>query len=252
MSSRDRVLPSFVSLAMLSSLCACESAPPEAELVSTAETGVEGLCAGTPPSACLAGCGLDPIAAVPVCEDGLWRCEAGIVDTACPAFEDDCTLASPCSLGYTCVASMNHPVPADTGICRKGTVWRDNRIESCQDFGLLSPAELVAGKSELTGRIVKFSGRVGVSMKCGKDPCAKDSPCCNSCVGNYVVEVADFDDPTARVTMLVRTELLPCSGTNCDVSCSPLRVGDLYKLWGVLDGCAGGQCTLLYMGACPL
>lgn len=255
MSSRRKVLRCLVVTAFAAGALACESGPPEDGLASPAVASAfpeVTRCAGPAPAACLAGCGLGPTAAVPRCDGGLWRCDAGIMDTACPAFEDPCTLASPCSLGYTCVKSMTHPVPSDAGICRKGTVLRDNRIESCQDFGVLSPSELAAGSGALVGGIVKFSGRVGMSLKCSKDACPKDSPCCNDCVGNYVVELVDPVDPAARVTMLVRTELLPCSGSNCDVSCTPLLIGDTYKLWGLLEGCTGGQCTLLYMGACPL
>jgi len=148
---------------------------------------------------------------------------------------------------------MAHPVPADSGICRLGVVDRSDALESCSEVGMLESGNLVRNRDQFTGSLVKFTGRIGVTMKCGKNSCYSGDPCCKSCVANYMVELHDPTDPHTSMNVLVRTETLPCQGTNCSISCNPMTVGETYRVWGLLEECKGqSQCTLLYMGACML
>lgn len=249
----------LVAVAALS-VGACELGPdidaaPEAELAQNdgVDQKADGVvCGGVEtPTTCVKACGMHSTGERPVCSGGKWRCEIGIPDNSCPNFTGPCTPNSPCGYGYTCVKSMNHAVPDVSGVCRKGELRRDSALESCSSFGNAGPGELLSNSKENQGQIVKVTGQVGVSLNCSDTPCIDGDPCCQSCAGNYVVGVINPLDPDDSVNVAVKTEVMSCAGTNCDVSCSPLLVGDTYTVWGVLDGCHGAKCTLLYMGGCP-
>ncbi len=211
-------------------------------------------CAQKAPLHCLSACGLEPIVGQsPTCEDGQWLCSDGVTDSSCPEFYGDCDLGVPCGYGYTCVQSLKHPIPADAGICRKGVFPRDGTVESCSAHGTIESQQLVDDQINLTGGLIKIAGRVGVTMNCSNEACFSDEPCCNTCMANYMLEVKDPYNPSRKVNLLIKTETVPCMGTNCGVSCTPMVVGETYRLWGLLENCQGqSHCTLLFMGACPL
>lgn len=211
-----------------------------------------GHCSGFQPS-CLAACNvaLEPTEAT--CVNGHWECAGGVDSEVCPQFTGLCDLDSPCGHGYTCVQSSHHPVPSEQGICRKGGLERDVRLENCADWGTLWPSDLIHNHSALVGRVIKFAARVGVTLQCFSSACFGQGECCGDCVGNYATELTLPFGHASPLTMLIRTEGLACQGNPCDVSCSPLTVGETYRMWGVLSECSGSEsCTFLLMGACPL
>jgi hypothetical protein len=189
----------------------------------------------------------------PYCEDGQWACTKGVVDDTCPEFIGDCSPNNPCGFGYSCVHSLKHPIPANDGVCRKGVVPRDGLIESCDPYGTIDSQQLVDEQVNLTGGLIKIAGRVGVTLNCANEACFGDNPCCNTCMANYMMEIKDPHNPARKLNLLIKTEAVPCMGTNCGISCTPLTVGETYRMWGLLEECQGqSNCTLLFMGACPL
>lgn len=211
-----------------------------------------GRCGGQTPATCVVACGQETTGQGPFCVDGKWRCDDGVPDTSCPDFQGLCDAPDGCGWGYTCVQSLSHPIPADAGICRKGIVDRDTTLEACSTDGLLAPTEFLDTRESLTGSIVKLAGTLDVRVKCSKNACGPSNPCCNACVGDYVIDVRDPDDPTREIGVTIAMDLVACGGNTCDVSCGPLDVGDTYVIWGLLDRCDGSSgCTLLHMGSCP-
>ncbi len=190
----------------------------------------------------------------PECTNTGWRCRDSVDVSYCPDFADYCVPDEPCGAGYTCVKSVTYPVPVDDepGICRKGAITRRPDVEACRPDGTLDAAAFVSSHAENTGQIVKIAGELTVQMSCSSFACADDDPCCNTCLGNYVVELRDPANQKQWVDLVIDVGAPGCSGTTCDTSCGPLQPGDTYTIWGVLDSCQGlHRCTLLAMGSCP-
>lgn len=209
------------------------------------------IACGEVPPPCLASCGGETNGTVAACVDGDWQCEAGFTADVCPSYQGACTEEIGCGSGYTCVRSLSHPVPATTGVCRKWEPVRDTVVESCDDVGITSVNQLWDNRVALSGEIVKVAGTLDYAVKCSKNPCSEDDPCCNSCKGHYVLDIADPVDPNVRLPLSIRTETMACGGTTCDVTCGPYQVGETYVMWGVLDECSSSSnCNLLLMGTC--
>lgn len=238
---------------------ACEPAPGDITTdnslnVPTLLPGASITCDDVAPPSCVTSCGTG-ISVQPTCENDTWRCTDSMDVSYCPDFADDCDEEAPCGAGYTCVDSVTYPVPVDhgSGICRKGAITRRPEVEACRPDGTLTTAEFLSGHSQNTGQIIKVAGEISVQMSCSHFACAEHDPCCNTCLGNYVMQLRDPDDGKKWVDLLVDVGAPGCSGTTCDTSCGSLQPGDTYTVWGVLDGCQGlHRCTMLVMGSCPL
>jgi len=232
----------------------CELGPPVDDPAAVVQSGdsldnATAQCKSDAP-VCVEGCGLNPTDIAAHCKDGRWVCDGGVPADNCGVFAGACDPLGGCGYGYSCVKSMSHPIPSYSGICRKGIVPRNEAMETCSQAGTLSATEFLQAKTELTGQIVKFTGVVDVDFKCSQNGCAMDQ-CCNTCVGNFVVDMQDPVDPNISTAVTIRTETLACKGTNCEIACGPLTVGETYLFWGFLDSCLGqSNCTLLYMGSC--
>jgi hypothetical protein len=238
-------------------LSGCEVGAPIAVAATPAAAAIpakadSAQCGTARPAACVVACGQLPTGLEPTCSDGRWHCEGGVPSTQCPAFTGLCGDSAACGWGYHCVESLSHPVPADSGICRKGIVHRDYDVESCGPQGTIAPGEFLTQKQVYLGQVVKLSGTVDVDIKCSNNACGEDA-CCNACVGNYKIMVKDPAKPDHATAVTVSMQTLACNGTTCDVACGPLDVGGAYTVWGILDKCHGTErCTMLYMGGCPL
>ena len=208
-------------------------------------------CSAPAAVACVTACGLDPTGDGPTCRNGVWTCAAGLPDTACPEFQGQCAVSEPCGYGYYCVDSFSYPVPSPFGICRKGSVARDASLESCGTDGTTPTSELITTRQALLGRIIKVEGQVGAAMKCHGNGCWDGDPCCQTCVGDFVMDVRLAETDERRLRLRIRMDSLACAGTNCDVQCGPMLVGDRYHVWGLLHSCTDSECTLFFMGACP-
>jgi hypothetical protein len=247
-SSLDPLRTGARLLVLLSALvtAGCEiSAPPE-EVSTTTHVVDEIIACGETAPACLAYCGGEENGAVASCVDGDWRCDTGVNPDICPDYNGPCGNEQGCGAGYTCVRSVSHPVPAVAGVCRKWTPARDLSLETCNDNGLTTSSQLWSNRLALTGQIVKVVGTLDYSVKCSKNPCSAGDPCCNSCKGNYVLQVADPTDATSGLDLSIHAETMACGGTTCEVTCGPYIVGDTHVMWGVLEDCISGETVLFF------
>ena len=210
-------------------------------------------CAPEDEPSCVSACDSGAWTATACVATG-WKCWEGVNIDHCPDYGDYCTPESPCGAGYTCVKSVTYPVPVDDepGICRKGAITRRPEVEACRPDGILDAATFFTTQSENTGKIVKIAGELKVRWTCSNNVCSDENPCCNTCLGNYMVELRHPDNVKQWVDIFIDVGAPGCSGTTCDTSCGPLQPGDTYTVWGVLDSCQGlHRCTMLAMGSCP-
>jgi len=214
--------------------------------------GVEILeCTGLAPL-CVWGCGGE-MAGEPSCANGRWSCDEGMDVNVCPTYKGNCTSDEPCGAGYTCVKGIHHPVPSESGVCQRGHVVRDTRVENCDEWGTLMPAESSVLFPSMVGSIVKFAATVGVTFNCSQDGCIGAGECCGTCVGEYAAELSSPKSDAAPLLVRIESESIPCQGGPCDLSCSPMIVGETYRMWGLLTECTGKQsCRFVLMGSCLL
>jgi len=212
----------------------------------------EDFCQGQAPL-CVLGCGGEQVAAAPACLSGNWSCAEGLDVEKCPLYKGTCAPGQECGAGYNCVKGMHHPVPSNEGVCKRGVLHRDVRLENCDEWGTLMPGESAVLFPSMVGSIVKFAATVGVSVNCSKDGCYGYDECCGTCVGEYAAELSAPKSDGQPLFVRIESANIPCQGGPCDLSCAPLMVGGTYRMWGVLSECTGHQsCRLILMGACPL
>jgi len=229
-----------------------ETGPPSGII---AASGCEGLA---PP--CVMSCDARAYLERASCEGGVWHCDAGVrIDLCCdpvnapencPEWGDECdacaddTCSGPCADGYTCVTSRNWPLPAETGVCRLGDWSIPEPLGDCAREDLLRP-ELLLG---LGTAAVKLEGVVAAEMDCNGKRCGAQNPCCQRCVGSYVLDL----DGEEQLRIALRTETIACIGTNCGFSCAPLQPGRRYLVWGlwVPDDAGAAPGELFVAGSC--
>jgi hypothetical protein len=212
-------------------------------------------CIGAAPL-CITSCNSPDAISESHCEDGLWHCVNGIRDDLCcdpfdapercPEWGDLCDESSPCTDGYTCVTGRSWPLPADSGVCRLGD-WRiPSALATCDPSDALSPSLL----SHVGPAVIKLDGIVTTVMNCDDRRCDIRNPCCQRCLGNYVLEMPNPEGPPS--TIALRTETLSCVGTNCGFSCAPMQPGRRYRVWGIFLPDDGAQApgTLFVAGTC--
>ncbi len=190
------------------------------------------------------------------CASGFWTCERGVrhdlccspleAPEQCPEWGEACTPALPCDDGYTCVKSRTWPLPNDEGVCRLGDWSIPEPLGDCGGDDVVD-GELVLG---LGTTPVKLEGVVTVEPVCNDLECESANPCCQTCMGSYVLDVAKPD--ALPMPIPLRTETVSCVGTNCGFTCSPMQPGRRYRVWGLwIPDSDGAHSGALYVaGSC--
>lgn len=218
-------------------------------------------CEGEAP-ACIMGCSTRAYLGRAACDLGTWHCETGVrhdlccdpvyAPEQCPEWGDQCSAGSSddaCAEGYTCVVSRTWPLPAndgDVGVCRLGDWSIPAPLGDCSLDDVLDGERVL----DLGPAAVKLEGVVQVEPICDGRRCDAADPCCQHCMGSYVLDLAGPDE--APLTIALRTETVSCAGTNCGFTCAPLQPGRRYRIWGlwVPDESSATPGALYVAGSC--
>gem|GEM_PF-1568100 len=232
-------------------------------------------CEGEAP-ACIMGCTTRAFLGRAECEMGTWHCGTGVrhdlccdpvfAPQRCPEWGEQCRLAAEasddapsegapapasraCAEGYTCVVSRTWPLPAndgEEGLCRLGDWSIPAPLGNCSRDDVLEGSRVF----DLGPAAVKLEGVVQVEPICDGRRCDGDDPCCQHCMGSYLLDLAGPDE--APLTIALRTETVSCAGTNCGFTCAPLQPGRRYRIWGlwVPDESSATPGALYVAGSC--
>ncbi len=88
-------------------------------------------------------------------------------------------------------------------------------------------SELINNKENFVDKTVTIKGKTSLSdlVRCTLQFCSEENPCCNSCSGNLVLK-------SENIQIELTGKEIKCTGTNCDITCSPLQKNKEYIITG--------------------